>query len=147
MYAKIATRTIVAIAPIARRTVVDSFGTVGPLGAGAGGCSMGSALDDRLPALRAELHAAGTSWPSGHLSVWAAPHSGQNFCPGPTIFPHLMHGLLPAAIVVSAPQFPQNFVVTAFIVPHFGHRRCWVCCCWAIIPGIWDAIPYPMPMR
>src|SRR2546426_1076061 len=56
MYAKIATRTIVAIAPIARRTVVDSFGTVGPLGAGAGGCSMGSALDDRLAALRAELH-------------------------------------------------------------------------------------------
>src|SRR3989441_2986803 len=59
MYAKIATRTIVAIAPIARRTVVDSFGTAGPLGAGAGGCSMGSALDDRLAALRAELHAAG----------------------------------------------------------------------------------------
>src|SRR5437879_8382671 len=59
MYAKIATRTIVAIAPIARRTVVDSLGTVGPLGAGAGGCSMGSALDDRLAALRAELHAAG----------------------------------------------------------------------------------------
>src|SRR3989475_1231871 len=56
MYAKIATRTIVAIPPIARRTVVDSFGTVGPLGAGAGGCSMGSALDDRLAALRAELH-------------------------------------------------------------------------------------------
>src|SRR3989475_11997025 len=59
MYAKIATRTIVAIAPIARRTVVDSLGTVGPLGAGAGGCSMGSALDSRLAALRAELHAAG----------------------------------------------------------------------------------------
>src|SRR5881296_2487285 len=59
MYAKIATRTIVAIAPIARRTVVDSLGTAGPLGAGAGGCSMGSALDDRLAALRAELHAAG----------------------------------------------------------------------------------------
>src|SRR5881296_4116598 len=47
------------IAAIARRTVVDSFGTAGPLGAGAGGCSMGSALDDRLAALRAELHAAG----------------------------------------------------------------------------------------
>src|SRR3989441_2938486 len=59
MYAKIATSTIVPIAPIARRTVVDSLGTVGPLGAGAGGCSMGSALDDRLAALRAELHAAG----------------------------------------------------------------------------------------
>src|SRR5256712_1175718 len=59
MYAKIATRTIVAIAPIARRTVVESLGTVGPLGAGAGGCSMGSALDNRLAALRAELHAAG----------------------------------------------------------------------------------------
>src|SRR2546429_7013268 len=59
MYAKIATRTIVAIAPIARRTVVDSLGTAGPLGAGAGGCSMESALDDRLAALRAELHAAG----------------------------------------------------------------------------------------
>src|SRR2546422_1060908 len=57
--AKIATRTIVAIAPIARRTVVDSLGTAGPLGAGAGGCSMESALDDRLAALRAELHAAG----------------------------------------------------------------------------------------
>src|SRR2546426_7786641 len=59
MYAKIATRTIVAIAPIARRTVVDSLGTVGPLGAGAGGCSMGSALDNRLAALRAELHVSG----------------------------------------------------------------------------------------
>src|SRR3989442_1316221 len=56
---KIAPRTIVAIAPIARRTVVDSFGTVGPLGAGAGGCSMGSALDNRLAALRAELHVSG----------------------------------------------------------------------------------------
>src|SRR5437667_1288841 len=56
---KIAPRTIVAIAPIARRTVVDSLGTAGPLGAGAGGCSMESALDDRLAALRAELHAAG----------------------------------------------------------------------------------------
>src|SRR5947209_17492790 len=55
MYAKIATRTIVAIPPLARRTGVDSFGTVGPLGARAGGCSMGSALDDRLAALRAEL--------------------------------------------------------------------------------------------
>src|SRR5437870_3488978 len=59
MYAKIATRTIVAIAPIATRTVVDSLGTAGPLGAGAGGCSMGSVLDDRLAALRAELYAAG----------------------------------------------------------------------------------------
>src|SRR5881397_1449815 len=59
MYAKIATRTIVAIPPIARRTVVDSLGTVGPLGAGAGGCSMGSALDNRLAALRAELHVCG----------------------------------------------------------------------------------------
>src|SRR5437879_8010612 len=59
MYAKIATRTIVAIPPIASRTVVDSFGTVGPLGAGAGGCSMGSALDNRLAALRAELHVCG----------------------------------------------------------------------------------------
>src|SRR5437899_11244078 len=59
MYAKIATRTTVAIAPIASRTVVDSFGTVGPLGAGAGGCSMGSALDNRLAALRAELHVCG----------------------------------------------------------------------------------------
>src|SRR2546422_6245581 len=59
MYAKIATRTIVAIAPIARRTVVDSLGTAVPLGAGAGGCSMESALDDRLAALRTELHAAG----------------------------------------------------------------------------------------
>src|SRR5438093_8606152 len=59
MYAKIATRTSVAIAPMARRTVVDSLGTVGPLIGGAGGCSMGSALDNRLAALRAELHAAG----------------------------------------------------------------------------------------
>src|SRR5207249_725855 len=59
MYAKIATRTIVAIAPIARRTVVDSLGTVGPLAGGAGGCSIGSALLHRLAALRAELHAAG----------------------------------------------------------------------------------------
>src|SRR5438093_6868064 len=56
-----------------------------------------------------------------------------------------MHGLLPAAIVVSAPQLPQNFVVTAFIVPHFGHGRCWGCCC-AIMPGTWDAMPYPRPM-
>src|SRR5881296_1469069 len=47
------------IAAIARRTVVDSFGTAGPLGGGAGGCSMGSALDNRLAALRAELHVAG----------------------------------------------------------------------------------------
>src|SRR6058998_2113486 len=59
MYAKIATRTIVPIAPIARRTVVDSLGTVGPLAGGAGGCSIGSALLHRLAALRAELHAAG----------------------------------------------------------------------------------------
>src|SRR5437867_5063996 len=59
MYAKIATRTIVPMAPIARRTVVDSLGTVGPLADGAGGCSIGSALLHRLAALRAELHAAG----------------------------------------------------------------------------------------
>src|SRR5438093_13280512 len=84
----------------------------------------------------------GTSWPSGHLSVWAAPHSGQNFCPGPTILPHLMHGLLPAAIVVSAPQFPQHFVVKAFLVPLFVHGRC--CgCCWTIFLCTCGAIPYP----
>src|SRR2546425_11922963 len=90
----------------------------------------------------------GTSWPSGHRRNCGAPHSGQNFCPGPTILPHLMHGLLPAAIVVSAPQFPQNFVVTAFIVPHFGHGLCWVCCwgCWAIIPATCEAIAYPRPI-
>src|SRR5881409_3097819 len=56
-----------------------------------------------------------------------------------------MHGLLPAATVVSAPQFPQNFVVTGFIVPHFGHGRPWGCC-WAIMPGTCEAIPYPRPM-
>src|SRR5437899_11713417 len=59
MYAKIATRTIVAIAPIARRTVVDSLGTVGPLACGARRWSIGSALLHTLAAPRAELHAAG----------------------------------------------------------------------------------------
>src|SRR5437867_10941801 len=59
MYAKIATRTIVPMAPIARRTVVDSLGTVGPLAGGGGGCCIGSALLQRLAALRAGLHAAG----------------------------------------------------------------------------------------
>src|SRR5438552_569237 len=45
------------IAAIARRTVVDSFGTSGPAGGGARVGSMGSALD-RLAALGAELHVA-----------------------------------------------------------------------------------------
>src|SRR5438132_12916140 len=72
MYAKIATRTIAAIAAIARRTVVDSLGTVGPLGAGAGGCSMESTLDNRLAALRAELHAAGNL-----VAVWALEDLGR----------------------------------------------------------------------
>src|SRR5206468_2799824 len=91
----------------------------------------------------------GTSCPSGHFSVCAAPHSPQNLSPGGTGLPHLMHGLLPAATVVSAPQFPQNFVVVGFIVPHFGHARCCCCCCcggWAIIPPIWEPIAYPMPI-
>src|SRR5947209_10439373 len=45
------------IAAIARRTVVDSFGTSGPAGGGARVGSMESALD-RLAALRTELHVA-----------------------------------------------------------------------------------------
>src|SRR5213594_181045 len=83
MYAKIATRTIVAIPPIARRTVVDSFGTVGPLGAGAGGCSMGSALDDRLAALRAELHAAGDLVAVRALEDLGCAALRTEFLPGP----------------------------------------------------------------
>src|SRR5207247_8401770 len=58
-----------------------------------------------------------------------------------------MHGLLPAATVVSAPQFPQNFTFAGFIVPHFGQAR--ICCCCggcATIPPIWEPIAYPMPM-
>src|SRR5881398_3005781 len=58
MYPKIAARRIAPIAAIARRTVVDRLGNIGPRGAGAGGASMDSALD-RLAALRAELHVAG----------------------------------------------------------------------------------------
>src|SRR5207247_1698788 len=88
----------------------------------------------------------GTSCPSGHFSVCAAPHSPQNLRPGGTGLPHLMHGLLPAATVVSAPQFPQNLMFTGFIVPHFGHAFICCCGCWAIIPGICDPIAYPMPM-
>src|SRR2546426_11424311 len=83
MYAKIATRTIVAIAPIARRTVVDSFGTVGPLGAGARGCSMGSALDDRLAALRADLHAAGALGAVRALERLGRAPLRTEFLPGP----------------------------------------------------------------
>src|SRR5947207_14252382 len=58
MYPKIAARRMAPIAAIARRTVVDRLGNIGPRGAGAGGASMDSALD-RLAALRAELHVAG----------------------------------------------------------------------------------------
>src|SRR6266508_2067377 len=57
MNPKTLARTIVPMAPIAMRTVVDSLGTAGPPGAGAGTGSIGSALD-RLAALRAELHVA-----------------------------------------------------------------------------------------
>src|SRR5206468_4758508 len=78
MYAKIATRTIVPIAPIARRTVVDSLGTVGPLAGGAGGCSIGSALLHRLAALRAELHAAGVLVALGALDrLTGPPHQAE----------------------------------------------------------------------
>src|SRR5205809_7541146 len=58
MYPKIAARRMAPIAAIARRTVVDRLGNIGPRGAGAGWASMDSALD-RLAALRAELHVAG----------------------------------------------------------------------------------------
>src|SRR6058998_3609430 len=83
MYAKIATRTIVAIAPIARRTVVDSLGTAGPLGAGAGGCSMESTLDNRLAALRAELHAAGNLVAVRALEDLGRAALGTEFLAGP----------------------------------------------------------------
>src|SRR5256886_17710491 len=87
----------------------------------------------------------GTSCPSGHFSVCAAPHSPQNLSPGGTGLPHLMHGLLPAATDVSAPQFPQNFVVVGFIVPHFGQAR--ICCCGgsALIPGLCEPLAQPPP--
>src|SRR5439155_783298 len=58
MYPKIAARRMAPIAAIARRTVVDRLGNIGPRGAGAGWASMDSALD-RLAALGAELHVAG----------------------------------------------------------------------------------------
>jgi len=58
MKPKTAARTATPIAAIARRTVVDSFGNAGPLGAGIGAGSMRSALD-RLAALRAEFHVPG----------------------------------------------------------------------------------------
>src|ERR671935_1727984 len=79
----------------------------------------------------------GTSCPSGQGGVCGAPHSPQNLSPGGTGLPHLTHGLLPAATVVSAPQFPQNFTFTGFIVPHFGQALCWdpCCCCPCIMPG------------
>src|SRR5881296_4193204 len=83
MYAKIATRTIVPIAPIARRTVVDSLGTVGPLAGGAGGCSIGSALLHRLAALRAELHAAGDLVAVRALERLSRAALRTEFLPGP----------------------------------------------------------------
>src|SRR5256886_14080929 len=88
----------------------------------------------------------GTSCPSGHFNVCAAPHSPQNLSPGGTGLPHLMHGLLPAATDVSAPQFPQNFVVVGFIVPHFGQAR--ICCCGglAVMPGIREPLPEAIPV-
>src|SRR2546429_7741409 len=58
-----------------------------------------------------------------------------------------MHGLLPAATVVSAPQFPQNFTFAGFIVPHFGQAR--ICCCCggcATMPPLWEPMAYPLPM-
>src|SRR6266487_3518570 len=57
MNPKMLARTIVPIAPIAMRTVVERWGTAGPPGAGAGTGSIGSALDG-LAAFRAELHVA-----------------------------------------------------------------------------------------
>src|SRR5438309_11101268 len=58
MKAKIDARTTMPMAAIARRTVVDRFGTRGPRVAGPGVGSMDSALDG-FPALRAELHVPG----------------------------------------------------------------------------------------
>src|SRR3989442_411610 len=67
MKAKIDARTTMPMAAIARRTVVDRFGTRGPRGAGPGVGSMDSALDG-FPALRAELHV-----PGHVVTVWALP--------------------------------------------------------------------------
>src|SRR5256884_9572724 len=67
MKAKIEARTTMPMAAIARRTVVDRFGTRGPRGAGPGVGSMDSALDG-FPALRAELHV-----PGHVVTVWALP--------------------------------------------------------------------------
>src|SRR5438309_5290993 len=67
MKAKIDARTTMPMAAIARRTVVDRFGTRGPRGAGPGVGSMDSALDG-FPALRAELHVPGYV-----VTVWALP--------------------------------------------------------------------------
>src|SRR6266508_2418127 len=122
MYPKMLARTIAPIPAIAKRTVVDSLGTAGPPGAGGG---TGSIVNQ---------------------PVTDVPHSPQNLRPGGTGLPHLMQGLLPAATVVSAPQFPQNFTFTGFIVPHLGHAL--VCCWgpWAIMPPICDPIAYPIPM-
>src|SRR6266540_118245 len=147
MYPKMLARTIVPIPAIARRTVVDSFGTAGPLGAGGGTGSILDQLGTALPHSGQNFMFPGTSWPSGHFRNCDAPHSPQNLSPGGTGLPHFTHGLLPAATVVSAPQFQQNFVVTGLIVPHLGHAL--VCCCWgpwAIIPPICDPIAYPIPI-
>src|SRR6266700_2010280 len=131
----------------ARRTVVDNFGTAGPPGAGGGTGSIVNQPVTGLPHSGQNFMFPGTSWPSGQRTTCDAPHSPQNFSPGGTGFPHLMHGLLPAATVVSAPQFPQNFTFAGFMVPHLGHAL--VCCCWgpwAIIPPICDPIAYPIPL-
>src|SRR5437870_12547748 len=65
MKAKIEARTTMPMAAIARRTVVDRFGTRGPRGAGPGVGSVESALGG-FAAVRAELHVPGSVVP-----VWA----------------------------------------------------------------------------
>src|SRR6266545_1789921 len=105
----------------AKRTEVDSLGTAGPPGAGGGTGSIVNQPVTGLPHSGQNFMFPGTSWPSGQRTTCDAPHSPQNLRPGGTGLPHLMQGLLPAATVVSAPQFPQNFTFTGFIVPHLGH--------------------------
>src|SRR5207247_8582940 len=109
-------------------------GVCGPAGAGDGTCSNVNLLLARLPHSAQNFMFPGTSWPSGQRTTCDAPHAPQNLSPGGTGLPHLMHGLLPAATVVSAPQLPQNFTFTAFWVPHLAHG---LGCCW----GRWAVMP------
>src|SRR2546422_585887 len=129
---KIAARTMAEIDAIANMTVVDSFGTSGPAGGGARVGSMGSALD-RFAALRAELHVA-----RDLVAVRAPQELGRAAFPAELQAGRDGLAALHARLAARGhgrvgPQFPQNFVVTGFIVPHFGHALCWGCC-WAIMP-------------